>query len=163
MIYSKKAICVAVACCCLSGTTFARNKSLAMSNVTVNQAIDALKKQNASYEIKENNTIVRSTDQISAVSQKKTITGTIVDPSGMPVIGANVMVKGTTNGTITDMDGKFLLEVSENAILQISYIGYLPQEIKVSNQKHLAISLKEDSQNLDEVVVVDMEHNGKEI
>ncbi len=154
MIYSKKAICVAVACCCLSGTTFARNKSLAMSNVTVNQAIDALKKQNASYEIKENNTIVRSTDQISAVSQKKTITGTIVDPSGMPVIGANVMVKGTTNGTITDMDGKFLLEVSENAILQISYIGYLPQEIKVSNQKHLAISLKEDSQNLDEVVVV---------
>ena len=72
----------------------------------------------------------------------------------MPVIGANVMVKGTTNGTITDMDGKFSLEVDKNAILVVSYIGYANQEIKVGNQNTLSITMKEDAEALDELVVV---------
>ena len=192
MIYSKKAICVALACCCLSGTAFAQHVSLTMNNVTVKQAMDALKKQSGysfvfssedvdtkkkvsvdaddqkvedvvrqildgqsvTYEIKGKNIVVRSIAQTSSSQQKKTITGTIVDPSGMPVIGANVMVKGTTNGTITDMDGNFSLEVASGATLMVSYIGFANQEIKIGNQTVLSITLKEDAEALDELVVV---------
>ena len=57
------------------------------------------------------------------------ITGTVVDALGSPIIGANVMVKGTNNGTITDLGGNFLIEASENDVLQVSYIGYMPQDI----------------------------------
>ena len=71
-----------------------------------------------------------------------------------PVIGANVVEKGTTNGTITDIDGKFSLSVSENSTLLVSYIGYANQEVKVGNQTSYTIVLKEDQQVLDEVVVV---------
>lgn len=92
---------------------------------------------------------------VAVVQQKKnTVTGVVLDPTGMPVIGANIMVKGTTNGTITDMDGKFSLEVNKDATLVISYIGFASQEIKVGNQTKLSISLKEDSEALDELVVV---------
>lgn len=86
--------------------------------------------------------------------QSKQVKGTIVDATGMPVIGANVMVKGTTNGTITDMDGNFSLEADNNAILIVSYIGFANQEIKVGNQTNLSITMKEDAEALDEVVVV---------
>ena len=72
----------------------------------------------------------------------------------MPVIGANVMVKGTTNGTITDMDGKFSLDVPEGATLVVTYIGFANQEIKVGNQTNLSIAMKEDAEALDELVVV---------
>ncbi len=86
--------------------------------------------------------------------QQRAITGVVTDNLGEPVIGANVIEKGTTNGVITDMDGNFALTVSDNAVIQISYIGYIPQEIPVGNRITFRISLKEDSQNLDEVVVV---------
>lgn len=86
--------------------------------------------------------------------QLKKVTGTVFDPSGMPVIGANVMVKGTTNGTITDMDGKFSLEIDKDAILVVSYIGFANQEIRVGNQTSLSITMKEDAEALDELVVV---------
>ncbi|MCI7705892.1 MAG: carboxypeptidase-like regulatory domain-containing protein, partial [Parabacteroides sp.] len=86
--------------------------------------------------------------------QSKRVKGTIVDATGMPVIGANVMVKGTTNGTITDMDGNFSLDIEEGATLVVSYIGFTNQEIKVGKQTNLSITMKEDSQSLDEVVVV---------
>lgn len=85
----------------------------------------------------------------------KVIKGVITDETGLSVIGANIVVKGTTIGTVTDVDGKFSLEVpSGDAILIISYIGYMDQEILVKKQKNWAIVLKEDSQSLDEVVVV---------
>jgi TonB-linked SusC/RagA family outer membrane protein len=84
----------------------------------------------------------------------KTVTGIVTDTGGEPVIGANVMEKGTTNGTITDMDGRFSLEVKPEAILVVSYIGYTPQEIAVGNRQTLAVRLAEDSQALEEVVVV---------
>lgn len=86
--------------------------------------------------------------------QKKTITGVVTDDLGEPIIGANVIEKGTTNGIITDIDGKFTLEVAPGAVVQVSYIGYNTQEVKVGNQSTLAIQLVEDTQALDEVVVV---------
>ena len=73
----------------------------------------------------------------------------------MPVIGATVLEKGnSTNGTITDIDGKFSLPVKKDAVISISYIGYTTQDIRVGNQAYLKITLKEDSKALDEVVVV---------
>lgn len=87
--------------------------------------------------------------------QGKVITGTVTDKLG-PVIGANILVKGTSNGVITDIDGKFTLtNVPNNAVLQITFIGYQTKEIKITdNTKHLSINLEEDSKKLDEVVVV---------
>ena len=82
------------------------------------------------------------------------LTGTILDGMGEPVIGANVLVKGTTNGVVTDLNGKFSLQVKPNDILQISYIGYNSQEVAVKGQHTLNITLKEDVESLDEVVVV---------
>lgn len=89
-----------------------------------------------------------------APQQAHTLSGTVVDAQGEPIIGANVVVKGTTQGTITDLDGKFTLEAPGNAVLEVSYIGYLTQEIPVNGQSAFRITLKEDTQNLDEVVVV---------
>ena len=86
--------------------------------------------------------------------QTKTVTGTVIDAAGIPVIGANVIVKGTTNGTITDFDGNFSLDVPANAVLEISYIGYLTAEVTVGNQSKVNVTLQEDTQALDEVVVV---------
>ena len=82
------------------------------------------------------------------------LTGTIVDGYGEPVIGANVVEKGTTNGTVTDIDGKFSLEVAPDAVLTISFIGYIPKEITLKGEKELKVVLVEDMQKLDEVVVV---------
>ena len=94
-----------------------------------------------------------SVDAIETVQQSKKITGTVSDDLG-PIVGANVLEKGTTNGMITDMDGNFSLEVKPGATLVISFIGYVTQEIKITNQSKLTITLKEDSEVLDEVVVV---------
>lgn len=86
--------------------------------------------------------------------QMKTLKGTVTDAKGEPIIGANIKVEGTNFGTITNMDGQFTLNVPENAILQISYIGFINQNIKVGTDKSITVQLQEDSQSLDEVVVV---------
>ena len=91
--------------------------------------------------------------ETSVTQQSRKITGTITDTKGEPLLGVNVVVKGTTNGTITDLDGKYVLEVEPNAILVISYIGYVTQQTPASGNV-MNITLKEDTQNLDEVVVV---------
>jgi TonB-linked SusC/RagA family outer membrane protein len=94
-------------------------------------------------------------DGVEHIQQnKKKVTGTIVDQTGEPVIGANVVEVGTTNGTITDFDGKFVLEVGANAKLSISFIGYNSQTVTVGNQSNLKVVLTEDTETLDEVVVV---------
>jgi TonB-linked SusC/RagA family outer membrane protein len=94
-------------------------------------------------------------DGVEHIQQnKKKVTGTIVDQTGEPVIGANVVEVGTTNGTITDFDGKFTLEVGANAKLSISFIGYNSQTVAVGNQSNLKVVLTEDTETLDEVVVV---------
>ena len=87
----------------------------------------------------------------------KKITGTVVDASG-PVIGASVVVKGTSNGVATDFDGNFTLNANPGQTLVISYIGYLNKEVKISaNQTNYKITIEEDKQMLDEVVVVGYE------
>lgn len=82
------------------------------------------------------------------------ITGIVTDQTGEPVIGANIVVKGTGRGTVTDKDGRYALEVPERAVLQISYIGYLNQDITVGDQQEISVRLTEDAQTLEEVVVV---------
>lgn len=87
-------------------------------------------------------------------SPKKKISGIVIDEKGDAVIGASVTVKGSTTGTITDLDGKFDLETNNNSTLQISYVGYLSQEVKVSNKTTFDIRLEEDTKTLQEVVVI---------
>lgn len=83
------------------------------------------------------------------------VRGKVIDDTGLEVIGASILVKGTTQGTITDMDGMFSLSVPDkNAVLQVSYIGYQTLEVKVDISKPMSIVLKEDSEMLEEVVVV---------
>ncbi len=90
---------------------------------------------------------------VPAVQQSKKITGTVVDSQG-PIIGASVVVKGTSNGIATDFDGNFTLNVNQGQTLVISYIGYLTKEVKIDGRSHYDITLKEDNALLDEVVVV---------
>lgn len=92
---------------------------------------------------------------LSTQQKARTINGIITDEKSEAIIGANVSVKGTTNGTITDVDGNFsLANISDNDIIVISYIGYTPQEIRAGKQTSLKVILKEDTQAIDEVVVV---------
>ena len=86
--------------------------------------------------------------------QRKTVKGFVTDNNGDPIIGANIIEEGTTNGVISDIDGAFNINISDGAIIQITYIGYLSQDIKVGKVDKLNIVLKEDAQALDEVVVV---------
>ncbi|MEY8488364.1 SusC/RagA family TonB-linked outer membrane protein [uncultured Parabacteroides sp.] len=89
------------------------------------------------------------------ISQQQTSLKGVVNDSFGPVVGASVVVKGTTNGMVTDMDGNFVLENVKNGdIIQISYIGYITQEIKYTGQATITVNLKEDTQALDEVVVI---------
>lgn len=91
---------------------------------------------------------------LSSFAQKKTVTGIVNDQSGEALIGVNVKEKGTNNGTITDMNGQFSINVSGNkSVLVFSYIGYLSQEISVSNN-NIKIKMKEDTEELEEVVVI---------
>lgn len=106
---------------------------------------------------KNSDNLIVLTLKATAAPQKGTgrkVQGTVTDAAGIPVIGANIVVAGTTNGTITDLDGRFSLEVPENASLHVSYIGCLDQDVKVGDRSVLRITLKEDTQKLDEVVVV---------
>ena len=92
---------------------------------------------------------------VLAFAQGKQITGVIKDGTGEPMIGVNVLVKGTTNGTITDFDGKFAIsDVKNSDVLTITYVGYVQQSIPVGNQTSFNIILKEDTETLDEVVVI---------
>jgi len=90
-----------------------------------------------------------------ALAQGHQVNGVVKDATGEPMIGVNVLVKGTTNGTITDFDGNFTLSgVNDNDVLSVTYVGYVAQEIKVRNQKTISVTLREDTETLDEVVVI---------
>lgn len=82
------------------------------------------------------------------------IKGKVVDKTGESIIGANVLIKGTTIGTITDIDGKFQLDVNIGSTLVVTFLGYVPQEIKIENSQPLNVVLTENAEVLDEVVVV---------
>lgn len=91
--------------------------------------------------------------EVQISQQARKVTGTVTDAKGEPLLGVNVVVKGTTNGTITDLDGKYTLEVEPGAILEVSYIGYVTQQVPAQGEV-INVTLKEDTQKLDEVVVV---------
>lgn len=111
--------------------------------------------QDVSYEIQGKNIIIRKTGNYRKSKQEKQISGTVKDNNGEPVIGASVREAGTSNGTITDLEGNFVLNVSaEDSELEISYIGYETLLIKSDASQIRHIILQEDSQNLEEVVVI---------
>lgn len=91
---------------------------------------------------------------LTALAQTKTVTGTVKDQSGLGVIGASIQEKGTKNGTITDLDGNYSITVKDNAVLVFTSIGYAAQEISVSGKTKIDLVMAEDTQYLDEVVVV---------
>lgn len=105
------------------------------------------------YSVKDNYIIITS-DQQQKKQKTKKITGLVIDENGEPVIGANVIEKGTTNGTVTDIDGRYSLSVPESSVLTVSYIGYADKEVRVGTGTIIDVSLLEDTQALDEVVVV---------
>ena len=112
---------------------------------------DLLKGTNCVYQVNDNYIVITLKDD----EKVKKIKGTIKDSAGEPIIGANVILKGdATVGSITDIDGNFDLSVPSNATLQVSYIGYNTQDVSVGNKSFLNITLKEDTETLDEVVVV---------
>lgn len=124
---------------------------------SLNEILSSLfKGKDVDFEIKDKTVSVfkLKNEQLQDQQTKRRITGRITDEQGEAIIGANVIEEGTTNGVITDMDGNFSLLVSNNGRIQISYIGYLTQEIDVANQNTFAILLREDTQTLEEVVVV---------
>ena len=89
-----------------------------------------------------------------AMAQTKTVTGTVTDSFNEPLIGASILVKGTSTGAVTDMDGKYSISVTPNDVLVFSYVGYEKQEIKVGQQTVINVTLKDDSQMLAETVII---------
>lgn len=128
----------------------ANNKDI---NLVLSRVFDNM---NVDYKIVDKQIILsRKLESIPLAQQQgRMVQGVVLDSNQEPVIGANVLVKGTTVGTITDIEGRFTLEVPNNAVLVVSYIGYLSTELVPGSKTDLTISLKEDSQNLDEIVVV---------
>ncbi|MCD8269796.1 MAG: carboxypeptidase-like regulatory domain-containing protein [Parabacteroides sp.] len=131
-----------------------RKVSLKASNIPVAEALKIIFKNSDVVYAMEGNNILLMKDEVSNQQNGKRITGKVTDSRGEAIIGANVVEKGTTNGTVTDIDGAYSLEVPNNAILQISYIGYLTKEFAVNNIKSGDVSLIEDTQSIEEVVVV---------
>lgn len=132
--------------------------SININKQNISSVLDKLLvSQGLTYTINEKHIIIykknEKTSQV-VLDDTKRITGKVTDDNNVPIIGANVIVKGSTNGTITDIDGNFTLEVPAHAILLISYIGYVSQEVLVKNQNNLAILMIEDSKSIDEVVVI---------
>lgn len=134
-----------------------KKRSIKVKNKPVSEVLDnLLRNMGVNYAMEGTHIVLtQKTEKTLPIQQQtKSITGTIVDVNGDPIIGANIIVKGTSNGTITDVDGRFTIEADSKSILNISYIGYLTKEVVVGNQKTVRIVLQEDTKTLDEVVVI---------
>lgn len=131
--------------------------SVSVSDASIEEVIKQILKgqQGLDYEIQGKKIVLRKAQPVSnnGNQEKKTVSGKVVDANGEPVIGATVLEKGTSNGTVTDFDGNFNLNVIEGAQLEVSYIGFKTQNIKAIGNS-LAVTLLEDSEMLDEVVVI---------
>lgn len=131
--------------------------SVSVEDATIEEVVKQILKGQAGidYEI-QGKKIVLKKKSSSSTSQQKSgkVTGRVLDVKGEPIIGATVMEKGTNNGTITDFDGNFTINVSNGVPIEVSYIGFQSQEFKAIYGKNLAITLKEDAELLEEVVVV---------
>ncbi|MGL4292157.1 MAG: TonB-dependent receptor, partial [Bacteroidales bacterium] len=120
----------------------------------------ALKNTSLTYVIKDNQIVIKNKEeQKKPVTKKETakerqVTGVVTDQNGEPVIGANVIVKGSKQGTVTDIDGRFALDAPENAVLQVSYIGFAQKEVPTRDTDFFNIRMAEDAKAIDEVIVV---------
>lgn len=132
--------------------------NLKFKNASVNNVLNELTRQANLYFKQENNTIAVSisTPETSKipVDQSRKVTGLVTDQDGQPIIGANIIVRGSTSGTVTDLNGEYSIEANGKSVLLFSYIGYLSEEQAVGNQQKINVQLKEDTQKLDEVVVI---------
>jgi TonB-dependent SusC/RagA subfamily outer membrane receptor len=88
------------------------------------------------------------------LAQEKTITGTVYDTSDRPVVGASILIKGTTKGTTSDFDGNYTIKANKKDVLEISYVGFITQEVVVNEQTKVNINLQEDISQLEEIIVV---------
>lgn len=135
-----------------------RKVSVNLNNKSIQEILDTiLEGQQVRYEVQGKHIIILSKGNRSVnkqIDQQKKISGVIKDKNGEPIIGANIVEEGTTNGTVTDLEGSFTLLVDKNAVLTISYIGYVPTAIVVGTKSSIVITLKEDMELLDEVVVI---------
>lgn len=135
-----------------------KTASVSAKNATLEDVLEqVLRNTGYEYKIIDRQVLIKASGdaRLASVSQQaKQITGVVTDANGEPVIGANVVEKGTTNGTITDANGQFSLHVTPSATLNISYIGYVSCEVPVGNKTSLSILLEEDAEMLNEVVVV---------
>lgn len=113
-----------------------------------------LKGTNCTYELEGNYIIIKPQQKPQTSGKKVKVRGVIKDETGEPIIGATVRVKGQSEGTVSDFDGNFTLDVTDGNTLQISYIGYQTQEFAVGKQHHFSIVLEEDKKILNEVVVI---------
>ncbi len=117
---------------------------------------EVLEGTDLAYDYTNNYIVVsKNVEKNNAIQQNsKKITGIVKDKNGEPIIGANVLIKGEARGAVTDLDGRFTLDVPTNAILQVSYIGYTSQNVTVGNRSNIEVVLNEDSAALEEVVVI---------
>ena len=133
-----------------------RNVTLSVANKDIRAALDELfRNTNVSYSI-DNKSIILSARGGAQPQQASQITGRIVDKNGVPVIGATIMISGTTQGTTSGVDGTFALQSNVSPagmILDVSFIGYKPQRISVNNRTSLSVTLEEDDQQIEAVVV----------
>lgn len=113
-----------------------------------------LKGTNCTYDLEGNYIIIKPLQKAQTSGKKVKVRGVIKDETGEPIIGATVRVKGQSEGTVSDLDGNFTLDVTDDNTLQISYIGYQTQEFAVGKQHHFSIVLEEDKKILNEVVVI---------
>lgn len=133
-------------------TDFQARKTLSRSGLIVGLCISSLV---SSYAIPTGTDAAKvKNESVTITQQTKKVSGVVKDNSGEPIIGANVVEKGTTNGTVTDMDGNYTLSVSNNATLVVSYIGYTTKEIKIGSQAVVNAVLEEDAIGLNEVVAI---------
>lgn len=132
-----------------------RKVSVSMKEKTIIEVLDNLFfNADISYTISDQHIVLNKKGIFHQVSKKKHVTGNVVDENGEPIIGVNIVEKGTINGTVTDIDGSYSINVLPSSVIVASYIGYVSQEIKVNDRERIFIKLREDSHTLDEVVVV---------
>jgi TonB-linked SusC/RagA family outer membrane protein len=135
-----------------------RKVSIKVDGRLVSEILDVLfAGENIHYAINGKHIVLyageKAKQTVSAAQQTRRVTGVVVDETGEPVIGANIIEKGTANGTVSDIDGAFSLEVNRDAVLKVSFVGYAEQEVKTAGNASLRIILQEDVRLIDEVVV----------
>ena len=126
--------------------------SVPQTSLTVDEFLKAiLKGSGYTYEFQGNHILIKSSNKQGTTKQ---VSGKITDSKGEPVAGANILIVGSNQGTSSDQNGEFSINASENAILDVSFIGFIPEQVPIKGQSEVNIRLKEDTKLLDEVVVI---------